>query len=113
MTPTGWIVLGISALPVLPGTLLLVLLHKLRRAGHPDRAGEISVGLWMLAALLHLGAPLVWPHGPRWLWFTTAVPAALITAGILTARIRRHPDVLFSPATIARVRRWSAKVHRR
>lgn len=102
-----------SAIVLLPGLFIVVLLRKLRRAGRPDRLGELAVGAWMVHAVVRVVLLLAWPDAPPWTWFVTLVPALLICFGVLVARVRQYPEALFSPETIARVRGWSEKVRGR
>lgn len=104
----------IVALPLIPLTILLLLMAKMRVHGRPDRLAEGYLAAWALFCLARLGTAIWWWRAvSRWVWW---IPSGLLLlAGfvLLTTRIRRHPQAVLSPEAIARVKGWSAKVRRR
>lgn len=103
----------ITALPFPAIVLLAVLLGKLRRHDHPDRPCEWYLAAWAVFAMARLIVVAGWPHHPWWVWYPALGVLLAGGAVILASRIRAHPETLFSPATIAWVRGWSAKVRGR
>lgn len=102
----------ITAVPLLPLALILILLGKLRRRGRPDRTAEWYLGTWAVFSTARLVAEIWWDGLPGWLWWP--LMSALILAGFvfLGWRIRQHPEAVLSPETIARIRGAAAKLRR-
>lgn len=106
----GALLAAIAVTPILPGLGLLALLRRMRRAGHPDPAAERVLAVWLLYAVTNAVLTLAWPGAPPWLWIALLLPVLAAGFRFLAARIRQHPEALFSPAAIRRSR--SCKGHR-
>ncbi len=108
-----WIEVPLAAVAILPGLFLLALCRLLRRAGTPDPEGEkvawFYVGYLTVRLIVLAAAP---GAQPAWLTFGSAVPVLLVCLGFAAVRIRRRPEILFSPATIGRARALRERLHR-
>lgn len=98
------VLIAITVASLLPAAILALLLRRMRRAGRPDRGAERIVAAWTVVAAGAL-VSLACPDPPLWIRFVLVSPTLLIGFGFLAVRIRQHPEVLFSPATVARFHR--------
>lgn len=97
-----WIRAAISVLAFLPATMIAALLWQLRRAGRPDRLGEAVTASSSVFAAGLTAAPFLWPDTPPYARLVAATPVMLLTIFAVGRRVRRNPEALFSPHTIAR-----------
>ncbi len=108
-----WIEVPLAAVAILPGLFVLALCRLLRRAGTPDTVGEriawFYVGYLTVRLIVLAAAP---GTQPAWLTLGSAAPVLLVMLGFSAARIRRRPEILFSPATLGRARALRERLHR-
>ena len=100
-----WFTAAVTVAMLAPAVFLATLMRRLRKAGRPDRAGERILWFWIsyvVARALLLEACPGTP--PTLLVLGSVVPLLLVCFGLLAVRVRRNPEALFSPATIARAR---------
>lgn len=105
------VLVALAVVPLLPAALIALLLRKLRRAGRPDCGAERLVAAWVVTHIASALVGLVYPDAPPWLSFAVVIPTLVVGFVFLGVRIRHHPEVLFSPATVARFHRlWRTPV---
>jgi len=86
------------------GAAVLRRLLKWRRGGNPRPRVEISLAMWMFAVLCRLVTVIAWPAAPVWIVLIPLAIAVLGPNAFLVADLRRHPEILLSARTIARLR---------
>jgi len=92
------------------GAAVLRLLRKWRRYGNPRPRIEISLAMWMFAVLCRLVTVIAWPAAPVWIVLIPLTIGVLGPNAFLVADLRRHPEILFSERTIARLRALRTRV---
>ncbi len=101
-----WLLAVALPLQLIPALIISALLYKLRWRGRPDRNGERAVGFWVACAAGHAMYRIAYPDASQLTgWLLFALPPLLVGFGLMAVRIRRNPEALFAPETIARWRR--------
>lgn len=103
--PLTAVLIAIAVAPLPPAVFIALLLRRLRRAGRPDRGAERLVVAWMVTHVVSSLVTFACPNPPDWIRFVVVAPTLVVGFGFLAVRIRQHPEVLFSPATVARFHR--------
>lgn len=93
----AWFFLAVGVAPLLVAGFIWLLLRKLRRAGRPDRAGELVAlsGAAFFAGSLIANLSLDDP--PGWLPYAFLTPWVLVTYGFAAYRLRKHLPHLTGP----------------
>lgn len=86
-----WYILAIDLTPLLVAAFLGWLMLKLRRRGHPNRAGEIVILSGAAIAAGNLAAHLALDNPPGWLPFVLVAVWVLPQYGYAIYRLRTNP----------------------